>query len=49
MKSKYWRAVNIRVNHLVKTKGWGRRNALLNTRILFKSSRHWRKIYENMT
>ena len=48
MKSRYWRAINIRVNHLVKTKGWSRRAALANTRELFKKSKRWRRIYENM-
>jgi hypothetical protein len=48
MKSKYWRAVNKRVNHLVKRKGWGRREALLNTRTLFKKGSQWRRHYENL-
>lgn len=51
MRTKYWKAVNRRVNHLVKTQGWPRGVALQNTRELFKAGRgrkFWRKHYEDL-
>ena len=44
-KSEYWEAVNRRVNHLVRHKGWPRSVALANTRALFKASPQWRARY----
>ena len=43
-RSKYWKAVNQRVDYLAK-KGWTRSNALSNTRQLFKRSNVFREHY----